>query len=193
MWSTNSIWTWTNKHTINDTWVYCFAPSKWKKSMISCSTDRHGMSCNTQLCTTYKDLAKAAKNGKTTHSIILDSKKAFDELPRSLLMQKVNQHKLQICIHSLSTRSMISCLGADKEWHSRNKPQEKCQWPLVPHGGHSWDQHCICFTSMTSLTHWPAFVSLYADNTLFYHKVNTPGDMHHFQQNIEAMYDWSQQ
>ena len=52
---------------------------------------RKGLGCETQLCATYHDLAKALENGSTTHAVILDFKKAFDKVPHSLLLQKLRQ------------------------------------------------------------------------------------------------------
>jgi len=39
------------------------------------------VSCDTQLCSTFHDLARAADNSSTTHAVILDFKKAFDKVP----------------------------------------------------------------------------------------------------------------
>ena len=50
---------------------------------------RQGLSCQTQLCATYNDLAKAADDGHTTHAIVMDFKKAFDKVPHLLLLQKL--------------------------------------------------------------------------------------------------------
>ena len=52
---------------------------------------RRGMSCETQLCATYHDLAKAAEGKNTTHALVLDFKKAFDKVPHKLLMDKLMQ------------------------------------------------------------------------------------------------------
>jgi len=38
---------------------------------------RKGMSCETQLCATYHDIAQSVKSSYTTHAIILDFKKNF--------------------------------------------------------------------------------------------------------------------
>jgi len=54
---------------------------------------RRGLSCDTQLCATFHDLARAADNSSTTHAIILDFKEAFDEVPHLLLIEKIRRIK----------------------------------------------------------------------------------------------------
>ena len=39
---------------------------------------RRGLSCQTLLCVTFNDHAKASNDGYTTHAIVMDFKKAFD-------------------------------------------------------------------------------------------------------------------
>jgi len=52
---------------------------------------RKGTSCETQLCATYNhELVKTKETMKTTHAVISDFKKAFDKVPRALLMQNGN-------------------------------------------------------------------------------------------------------
>ena len=50
---------------------------------------RSGLSCETQLCSTFHDLAKTAENSLCTHALALDFKKAFDKVPHRLLMNKI--------------------------------------------------------------------------------------------------------
>ena len=52
---------------------------------------RKGLSCDTQLCSTYNDLAKAHDESLTTHAVVLDFKKVFDKVSHSLLLQKLRQ------------------------------------------------------------------------------------------------------
>ena len=52
---------------------------------------RKGLRCETQLCATYHDLAKAIEKGSTVHVVILDFWKAFDKVLRNLLMQKIRR------------------------------------------------------------------------------------------------------
>jgi len=50
---------------------------------------RRGLSCDTQLCANFHDLARVVDNSSTTHAVILDFKKAFDKLPHLLLIEKI--------------------------------------------------------------------------------------------------------
>jgi len=50
---------------------------------------RRGLSCDTQLCATFHNLARAADNSSTTHAVTLDFKKAFNKVPHLLLIEKI--------------------------------------------------------------------------------------------------------
>jgi hypothetical protein len=50
---------------------------------------RSDLSCETQLCSTFHDLAKAAEHSCTTHAAVLNFKKASDKVPHSLLIGKI--------------------------------------------------------------------------------------------------------
>ena len=52
---------------------------------------RRGMSYKTQLCATFHELARTAEAKKTTYAVVLNFKKAFDNVPHALLMQKLEQ------------------------------------------------------------------------------------------------------
>ena len=52
---------------------------------------RFDLPSDTQLCSTYHDLAKAHDESLTTHAVVLDFKKAFNKVPYSLLLQKLRQ------------------------------------------------------------------------------------------------------
>ena len=42
-----------------------------------------------QLCATFHELARTADAKKTTYTVVLDFKKAFNQVPQALLMQKL--------------------------------------------------------------------------------------------------------
>ena len=52
---------------------------------------RKRLSCDTQLCSTYHDLAKAHHQSLTTYAVVLDFKKALDKVSHSLFLQKLQQ------------------------------------------------------------------------------------------------------
>ena len=49
---------------------------------------RKGLSCKTQLCGTYHDIAQSVDAGNTIHAVVMDFSKAFDKVPHKLLMSK---------------------------------------------------------------------------------------------------------
>ena len=46
---------------------------------------RKGLSCETQLCSTYHDIAKLTESSSVVHAEVLDFKKAFDKVPHKWL------------------------------------------------------------------------------------------------------------
>ena len=50
---------------------------------------RQGLSCETQLCSTFHDITRSADRGDTIHAAVLDFAKAFDKVPHQLLMNKL--------------------------------------------------------------------------------------------------------
>ena len=52
---------------------------------------RRGMSCETQRCATFHELARNAEAKKTTDAVVLNFQKAFDKVLHALLMQKLKQ------------------------------------------------------------------------------------------------------
>ena len=88
---------------------------------------RQGLSCETQLCGTYHDLAKHADRGNTVHALVLDFAKAFDKVPHGLLMQKLSRipgvaSQILMWIHDflLDRRQRVQIKGslsAELSWH----------------------------------------------------------------------------
>jgi len=52
---------------------------------------RKGLSCETQLCSTYHQISKLVDNCNTVHAVVLDFTKAFDKVPHELLMRKLSK------------------------------------------------------------------------------------------------------
>ena len=71
---------------------------------------RKKRSCDTQLLLTINDLAKGIDNNHQIDAVLLDFSKAFDKVPHSRLLQKLDHYGVRGNIHSwiedfLSSRS----------------------------------------------------------------------------------------
>ena len=74
---------------------------------------RKGLSCDTQLCSTYNDLAKAHDESLTTHVVVLDFKKAFDNVPPFF---SKNYGKFQRLTHQCLTGFKTLYQTESKRW-----------------------------------------------------------------------------
>ena len=150
---------------------------------------RRGLSCQTQLCATYHELAKAADEGHTTHAIVMDFKKAFDKVPHFLLLQKlqgipgINTYLLNWILDFLSDRQQSVVL--------RGVSSQGCRVTSgVPQGSVLGPTLFLCYINdLPDLL--SCKVSLYADDTLLYQTVNNNKDAEVFQSDINAVYEWS--
>lgn len=152
---------------------------------------RKGMSCDTQLCSTYHDIAKAHDQSQDTHAIVLDFKKAFDKVPHSLLLLKlrripeVNQqiiNWIQDFITNRKQRVVIKGSCSTELPVTSGVPQGSVLGPTL---------FLVYINDLPSCVN--CCVSLYADDTLLYQRVNSEADAADFQVNIDAVYNWSQQ
>jgi len=72
-----------------------------------------GLSCKTQLCGTYHEIARNTENSYATHTVVLDYAKAFDTVPHQLLMNKLSQipeinHQILMWIHDFLSKKWSS-------------------------------------------------------------------------------------
>ena len=69
---------------------------------------RSGLGCDTRLCATYHDIAKAVDRGSVIHGVTLDFQKTFDKVPHYLNMQKIR--KIEGISHKITnwTRSFLT-------------------------------------------------------------------------------------
>jgi len=131
---------------------------------------RRGLSRDTQLYTTIHDLARAADNSSTTHTVILDFKKACDKVPHLLLIEKIRQIKgsdpfivnwIQSFLTDRSQKVVIKGTESSELGVTSGVPQGSVLGPTL---------------FLTYINDLPKSVSckvsLYADDTLLYAEAN---------------------
>ena len=144
---------------------------------------RRGMSCETQLCATFHELARTAEAKKTTYAVVLDFKKAFDKVSHALLMQK---WKLIPDMHPQLVNWVQDFLTNRRQ---RVVIKGECSSELelssgVPQG--SFMGHTLFLVYVNDL---PLRADcLYTDDTLLYQPVDTIEDAVQFQNNINAVH-----
>ena len=150
---------------------------------------RRGLSCETQLCGTYHDIARYVDKGDTVHAVIMDFAKAFDKVPHQLLMSKLSKvpninSKILMWIHDfLRDRKQRVVV-------SQHKSQELKVTSGVPQGSVLGPTLFLVYINDLP-QHVNCHLSLFADDTLIYQTVNTPTDHSQFQCNIDAMEEWA--
>ncbi len=151
---------------------------------------RRGLSCQTQLCSTFNDLAKSVNDGHTTHALVMDFKKAFDKVPHLLLLQKLQNipgldgYLLNWIKDFLSDRQQTVVLNGVSSLSCNVKsgvPQGSVLGPIL----------FLCYIN-DIVDNLSCDVSLYADDTLLFQHVDNPADALRFQNNINAVHEWSE-
>ena len=144
---------------------------------------RRGLSCETQLCGTFHQLARSANNGNTTHALIFDFQKAFDKVPHALLMAKLREIDW---IHKFLTDRKQQVVVENRI--STTRPVTSG----VPQGSVLGPALFLIYINDLPNT-LDCDISLFADDTLLFQEIQSPQDVERFQRNIDHLYNWSQQ
>ena len=150
---------------------------------------RKGLSCETQLCATYHELAKAAEQSTAVHAVVLDFQKAFDKVPHKILMDKIRK------IENIDPyiANWVQDFLSDRFQKVAVRGAESDVLPVtsgVPQGSVLGPTLFLLYINdlPDSVS---CNVSLYADDTLIYAKIQTRADEIRFQNNIDSLVSWS--
>ena len=150
---------------------------------------RKGLSCETQLCGTFHDIARNAEKRCTTHAVVMDFSKAFDKVSHQLLMNKLSNIPNINCqildwVHNflLNRRQKVVVSGQTST--------ESLVTSGVPQGSVLRPTLFLAYISDLP-EHVNCNISLFADDTLLYQTVNDIADKQSFQADINALQTWA--
>ena len=151
---------------------------------------RKGLSCETQLCGTYHEIAKHIDKGNTVHALVLDFAKAFDKVPHKLLMQKISRlpdisSNILMWIHDFllnrKQKVMIKGMLSEELPVTSGVPLGSVLGPIL---------FLIYINDLPKVVN--CSTSLFADDTLLYQPVNNDEEKKLFQTNIYSLQNWAQ-
>ena len=150
---------------------------------------RSGYSCETQLLITVNDLLKSQNNGTQVDIGILDFSKAFDTVPHSKLLYKIEKYGIRGALHTwlrnfLTKRHMtviLEGIQSEEVPVTSGVPQGTVLGPLL----------FLCH-----INDLPDCVSsqvrLFADDSLIYRPIHSALDHQILQNDLKALEKWAQ-
>jgi hypothetical protein len=149
---------------------------------------RSGHSCEIQLLTTMNDLLERYDTGKQTDVAILDFSKAFDTVPHSRLLHKLDHYGIRGPIHQwltnfLKRRTMRVVLEGEAS-------EEAAVESGVPQGTVLGPLLFLCHINDLPDS-VKSTVRLFADDCLLYRTINTFQDHLTLQEDLRRLEDWA--
>ena len=151
---------------------------------------RHNRSCESQLIITTDDLARVLNTQGQTDMTILDFSKAFDKVPHHRLINKLQYYGIRgdtqnWIAHFLNNRSQRVLVDGEKSEFGpvlSGVPQGTVLGPIL---------FLIYINDITE--NMNSTVRLFADDCLIYREINSEDDANTLQEDLNTIYNWSQQ
>jgi hypothetical protein len=149
-----------------------------------------GRSTVTQLLEVYHNIIETVASGKEVDIIYLDLSKAFDKVPHSLLLLKLNSYGISGSLLSwfssyLTDRYQRVVLdGVYSDWLpiTSGVPQGSILGPLL---------FLVYVNDLPSYTNSQSTIALFADDSKLYKSINLPDSTLHLQNDLNNLHKWS--
>ena len=149
-----------------------------------------GRSMVTQLLEVYHNIIETVASGKEVDIIYLDLSKAFDKVPHSLLLLKLNSYGISGSLLSwfssyLTDRYQRVVLdGVYSDWLliTSGVPQGSILGPLL---------FLVYVNDLPSYINSQSTIALFADDSKLYKSIDLPDSTLHLQNNLDNLHKWS--
>jgi len=151
---------------------------------------RKKRSCETQILTLVDELVKSLERGKQHDLAVLDFSKAFDKVPHSRLLAKLNHYGIrgntltwiQAFLSNRSQRVIVDGATSEPAPVTSGVPQGSVLGPTL----------FLAFINDLPL-HVQSRSRLFADDCVIYREINSSSDSLTLQQDLHSLAKWEQQ